>query len=744
MRIVIPFFCTMLLFSALHAQQLVNTNYPIVYGNDTLKYGAAGGLNLPQFSEIDLNNDGIEDLIVFDRAAQIVLTFLNEGTAGQINYQFAPEYMERFPQGSRNFMLARDFNCDGIKDLFMFNQPPLTAGGIAVLKGSYDAQNKIIFTEETPLLKYTSVFGLNDIFIFNPDLPGIEDIDGDGDLDIAAFSLDFVFSSNIWFYRNMSVENGHGCDSLIFRLEHQCFGMASETPFNNNTYYLSPGVDSCANNPYWRPAPAAPRHSGSSVTLIDWNNDSNMDLLVSDVSINRLNLLTSSKVNDTLIFVSQDSMYPFYNQSVNLFSFPSAYFVDVNNDGKKDMIAAPTETAYGEAVTDSVAWLYVNIGNDSIILDFRRKEFLVGEMIDLGRASNAAVVDVNGDGLLDIVAGHFAYTDAFQTYRTSLHYFENTGTANSPVFTLVNNDFGGFSSLNERGLYPTFGDLDDDGDMDLMMGSLDGSLFYVENTAGAGNFMTFGTLTANYKGIYVGDFSTPQLVDIDRDGDLDLMVGNYQGRLYYFENTGSASTSSFSASPTSSTFGFDLNAFGSGFAAPFFNDNDGEFELFLGHEKGGIIHLGNIDGNITGIYDTLNLNYGNIYTGRLSTIAIADFDANDTMDFVIGNIRGGLSFYTLKSQDSIISSNANNFDFVKEPILIFPNPTNGNLNIKLPEKLSFADILVYDKLGRQLLSRSFDNPNLFLNVELTSLSSGLYYLEIITDNGRQTHKVIVR
>jgi len=723
-----------------NAQQFVHKNIPFLNGTDTLKFATAGGLNLPQFSEIDLNNDGIQDLLVYDRSANVVTTFLNDGVSGQVSYRYAPEYESRFPRNVRNFMLARDYDCDGIKDLFHFNQPPFTAGGIAVQKGSYDIDNKIQFTEASPILKYSSVFGLNDIFIFNPDLPGIEDIDGDGDIDIAAFSLDFSFNRNIWFYRNLSAENGHGCDSLIFTLEHQCFGMATETPFNNNTYYLSPGIDSCADNPYWRSA-AVPRHTGSSVTLIDWNADNAMDLVVGDVSINKLNMLTSNIVNDTIIFVRQDTSYPSVTQAVNIFTFPSAFFLDLNNDGRKDMIAAPTEMTLGEAITDTVAWYYQNIDNDSILLNLVKKDFLVGEMIDLGRASNAAIADINADGLLDIVCGHFGYTRSFQSYRTSLAYFQNIGTATSPVFSLVDNDYGGFSTLNERGLYPNFGDIDGDADLDLIMGSADGSVKLVINTAGAGNPMTWGTVQMNYKGINVGDFSTPQLVDIDRDNDLDLMIGNYIGQLSYFENTGSTTGALFSATPTNNTFGFDLNSFGSGYAAPFFYDNNGNYELFLGHELGGIIHLGNIDGNITGIYDTLSLEFENIFNGKFSSIAIADFDGNDTLDYLVGNVRGGFNLYTYESQDTVIS-NLNEQSLISNSIELFPNPNSGVVNLKFQTKPSMLSINIYDRIGRQVQSLEVNNPELILKLDLSQLNSDLYFIEVRTDKNRQAFKIL--
>jgi hypothetical protein len=733
-----------LLFSFyLKAQDLRLKKFPLIKNNDTLIHAWAGGLNTPQFSEIDLNNDGIRDLLVYDRSSQAIQTYLNRGTVGMVDYIFAPEYISCFPQNVRNFMLARDYNCDGIEDLFFYNQPPFTSGGVAVMRGSYDSNNKITFTPQSPILQYNSVFGLGDIFIYNPDIPGIEDIDFDGDMDIVAFTLDFSFIRNMWFYKNKSVERGLGCDSLIFDLEHECFGMATETPFNNNTYYLSPGIDSCADNNYWNRFSATPRHTGSSVTLVDWNNDQSMDVLVGDVSIKTLNMLTSSIVNDTFLIISQDSIYPNYDMPVQVFSYPSSYFLDVDNDNDKDLLVCPTELAIGEAVTDSVVWYYQNNHQDSILVDFVQKDFLVGEMIDLGMNSNAAIVDVNGDGLLDIVAGHFAYTDSFQTYRSALTYIQNVGSLTQPSFSIQNTDFAGLSALNKRGLFPNFGDIDNDGDKDMIVGDMDGTLNLFINTAGAGNSFIFATPQTNYKSIDVGNFSTPQLVDIDRDGDLDLMIGNYQGRLFYFQNTGTPSSADFSATPTSNTFGFDLTSFGSRVSAPHFYDNNGAFELFLGHEAGSIIHLGGIDGNITGIYDTLNLNLGNIFLGRNTTVAVADFNADDTLDYVIGNIRGGLGIYSTSFNEQVLVSDTKtvNKDF---EVLIFPNPVKDVFTVSTDNNMNLCKIEIFDINGRLIKSILPNNTKNIIQIDISECPSSVYFVRTKIDNGLIRMKKIIK
>ena len=86
-----------------------NQDVPVVQGSNAISMGWVGGLNAGQYSAIDLDNDGIQDLLVFDRDNNKALTFLSDGT----KYTYTPEYEHLFPDGLESWVLLRDYNCDG-------------------------------------------------------------------------------------------------------------------------------------------------------------------------------------------------------------------------------------------------------------------------------------------------------------------------------------------------------------------------------------------------------------------------------------------------------------------------------------------------------------------------------------------------------------------------------------------------------------------------------------------------------
>lgn len=719
-------------FSHLMCQDYRLVTYPFYNDlGETLRNAMAGGLNVPQFSTVDLNNDGIQDLVVFDRSGSAVLPFLNGGTAYEVDYHYAPEYISRFPSEASFVMLLRDYNCDAIADIFALHWYAF-GWKLGVWQGSYDANNKIQFQlVKNELIYCCDPMGFSGaVAPQHLDIPAIGDIDGDGDIDILFFGTGFASATdNVIFCRNNSQENGSGCDSLNFVLEHSCWGMFTESSTANGIY-LSPGVDSCANNPFWQQRD--PRHgAGSTITDINYNGDAFTDVIIGDAGYPTMVMVTMNEQNDTAWAVGQSVDFPLYNYSIDIEMFPAAYFFDANNDGLTDMVAAINADYYYRAsgcteATDSMVWYYQNtLSNSNMFFDKQNEQFLLDEMVDIGAGNAPAFFDYNADGLLDIVMGNFGKCHGGISYG-QLYLFENIGTPSSPAFQLIDRNYLNAAQLQIGYLHPCFGDIDGDGDVDMFLGQTDGSLIFYENVAGAGIPAAFANPQLNYAMINVGLESAPQLVDLDRDGDLDLVLGANSGRTYFFENTGTAAAPSFSNIASSNTLaGIDLNTMASGSGVPYFVEIDSVYQLFMGHRSGTIIHMGNIENNIFGSYDTLSLAFADWRFGAYTAFCAADLDGNDSLEFMIGNGRGGISIYKNYGQliTDIVNTTQQTIDF-----RIYPNPATALLNIEMEGNSMDYNCIIYNNLS-QVISDSKHNSG-FAQIDIRDLHSGLYFVEI--------------
>jgi hypothetical protein len=86
----------------------------------------------------------------------------------------------------------------------------------------------------------------------------------------------------------------------------------------------------------------------------------------------------------------------------------------------------------------------------------------------------------------------------------------------------------------------TFGDVDGDNDDDMIVGDASGNIHLFSNIASSGSSKPncFILSNSNYLGINVGSNATPQLVDVDRDGQIDLLIGERNGNINYYRNNG--------------------------------------------------------------------------------------------------------------------------------------------------------------------------------------------------------------
>ena len=137
--------------------------------------------------------------------------------------------------------------------------------------------------------------------------------------------------------------------------------------------------------------------------------------------------------------------------------------------------------------------------------------------------------DEDLDGDLDVLVGSWKFSG-----KPTLTYFRNDGTPQAHVYVLAEADYQDLGSMGQNNC-PVIGDLDGDGDPDLVVGNEDGHLIYVRNIGRPGA-PRFHVEERKLGSIDVGAQAVPALADFDDDGDLDLICGERGGGLNYFRN----------------------------------------------------------------------------------------------------------------------------------------------------------------------------------------------------------------
>jgi Secretion system C-terminal sorting domain/FG-GAP-like repeat len=712
------------------------TGVSVSVAGNTIRNPWVGGFNAPIFSAIDLNGDGIKDLFVFDREGDRMSTYINNGTANQVDYVYAPQYKKKFPKDMHGFVMLKDFNCDGKEDIFTYSY----AGGMMVYRNDFSIQSGLKFNLTYPLVnsKYGTITA--NLYVASVNLPALVDVDSDGDLDVLTFPVSGNF---VEYHQNQGMELYGRCDTLVYQLIPSCWGNFGLSG-TSNTGIL--GVSCRIANP--QPPPAIDKlvqvqHSGSCMLAVDLDGDIDYELLNGDILGNNILALYNGGTPAVANITSQDDSFPSYNTPVNLVTFPAPYYFDVNNDGNNDFVVAPCISGPSENFNN--IWYYRNTTNNSSnVFNLQKKRFLVDEMIEVGTGANVVFHDVNADGLKDMIIGNYGYYSDVLPFKSSLSYYRNSGTATTPSYEFVTDDFGGFLTLGLTGLAPAFGDVDNDGDADLMLGNTDGNIVYYTNTAGAGNIpvysLTQTSLLNNVGGIIdVGQFSAPQLVDVNKDGKIDLLIGEKSGNINYYENTGSAGSPEFTLS--NANFGGVLvnNSLSLyGYSYPCLYDSAGVSQLLVGAVNGYIYQYNNIDNNVNGNFTLVDSMYYGILEPQRITVSVADINNDGKNEILTGNNAGGVTLYKWDSSTGIASpdDDSNNF-------LIYPNPATNELFVKFNSPLNVErEIAIFDITGRLV-----DTKSTFLNVvhfEFNNLSSGVYHCRVIEGNHVSSTKFIVQ
>jgi hypothetical protein len=345
-------------------------------------------------------------------------------------------------------------------------------------------------------------------------------------------------------------------------------------------------------------------------------------------------------------------------------------------------------------------------------------------------------VDMDNDGDLDLMA-----TDL---YGSGVYFVPNTGSASAPVFGFPQPQPFGLTDTNM--FYCGYTDLDNDGDIDVLGYRFDyygasSGFYYFQNT-GTAAAPAFGTPQVNPFGLNgalpSAVLAVGRFADLDNDGDDDYIAASfYGGGFRYFQNTGTPAAPQFAA-PVNNPFGLTSAGLGDiAFVEAVDIDLDGDLDVVSAEYDYGnwSVYINAGTATAPSFAAPLINPYGLTAGGEFPLMDFADLDDDGDFDLFAFNYNGQAKYYQNNDPRASV-------DEVNPLVGLAPNPASDRFVLDFGTAANWS-VSVINTAG-QVVWTSKAEGTARVNVPTTDWAPGVYQVRATSEQGTQAGRVVVR
>ncbi|GAA5522629.1 VCBS repeat-containing protein [Aliifodinibius salicampi] len=544
-----------------------------------------GGFNAPRPQFVNIDGDADPDLFVQENTDELMF-FEHTNTDSDSPLAWQTDKFQNLDIGE--WFRFADLDQDG--DLDLLTEQPYSY--IRYYRNEGSAENPD-FSLAADTLKDANG---KPIFSDRQNIPNVTDIDCDGKLDLFIGRLD----GTLMRYESTGRDSR---DIPQFELVNKRFeGIEIVKQFGT-------------------------MHGANTMAFVDIDKDGDQDLFWGDFFEPSLLLIENKGSCSNPDLQGEPQPFPPSNP-VESSGYNAPTFTDWDQDGNIDLFLGVLGGAYNATQTLADNFYFYKQENNGTF-SLQSKRFL--NTIDIGNESIPAVGDIDGDGDSDLLLAN--KIDPVDDNTSIVYQFENRGSAEKPSL----HNTGALDLPDTYHYAPSLGDLNGNGRADLLLGTWKGRVAYYQNTADG-----FELVSKSLIELERGSNSAPALADIDDDGDLDLFVGSSGGDIHIYRNEGTGNEPEFVLEKDAFS---DVRADSRSTPELHDIDGDGDLDLFLGTKTEGLLFFRNTGSAGKPTFEQEALPVA-LNVPSLGTPRFADFDGDGTAEFLSGGEGGGLIFYS--------------------------------------------------------------------------------------------------